>query len=369
MSSPQTASSSALRGYIPTLDGWRCIAILGVILYHGSSHLPGRAANLALTYGANGVDLFFALSGFLITTRLTGEERETGRISLKGFYTRRLFRLQPAALAYLAVIALCSFAGLIPVVWGSWTAAIFACYSFTPAHNDYTHWFTNHFWSLSAEEQFYLVFPSLLLLVRKRRLLALCLAAIVLEIWFLLVLRHPHLFFMGQMWHRTDMVINCIVLGCIAALLLQHASVKQALERWLHPWAGMLIAATLWIASTHMGNGAHLAKLTVYPVLILSTALHPRSWLSLLLESKPFRFVGRISYSLYLWQQFFFTLEFSPAPGDFRSNAWFCWIGTFLVATASYFLLEKPSIRFGHRLALRWTSAPSEKARPEPRQA
>src|SRR5258708_37016781 len=107
-------------GYLPTLDGWRAIAILGVIICHGTTAIFGPGGTYVnsrvfdLTrYGALGVDIFFGISGFLICTRLLQEEQQLGRISLKRFYIRRGFRILPPYLLYLVVLAILGALGAV----------------------------------------------------------------------------------------------------------------------------------------------------------------------------------------------------------------------------------------------------------------
>jgi peptidoglycan/LPS O-acetylase OafA/YrhL len=89
----------------------------------------------------------------------------------------------------------------------------------------------------------------------------------------------------------------------------------------------------------------------VYPILIVSTALHPETLVTKFLELAPIRFLGRISYGLYLWQELFFDRLETPAPHSLRSHAALCWLLLFTIAIASYYFIETPLIRIGHRMA------------------
>ena len=107
------------------------------------------------------------------------------------------------------------------------------------------------------------------------------------------------------------------------------------------------------VTEIHHSRTEYVLITLVYPLLIAATTLHPKSWTTRFLELAPLRFVGRISYSLYLWQEIFFD-PFAPAPApphSFRSQVLLCWIATFGCATASYYLIETPLIRYGHELA------------------
>jgi peptidoglycan/LPS O-acetylase OafA/YrhL len=112
--------------YLPSLDGWRAVAILSVILYH-STLLKAGFFNTSWfwRYGNRGVDVFFAISGLLITTKLLEEEKATATISLRAFYMRRAFRILPPALLFLFTIALLGSAGKIPVSGGEIFSALF----------------------------------------------------------------------------------------------------------------------------------------------------------------------------------------------------------------------------------------------------
>ena len=114
-------------GYIPTLDGWRAIAITGVVLEHGGNRVLRWLGHGVGTYlwdnGGHGVDLFFAISGLLICSRLLDEEKKFGHISLRGFYVRRACRILPPAILYLAVVGVLSLIGILTISKLDWFAA------------------------------------------------------------------------------------------------------------------------------------------------------------------------------------------------------------------------------------------------------
>ena len=161
---PRTSS------YLPTLDGWRAIAISSVLVCH-SLHFYGspelvppqwRLVNDVLArLGTFGVALFFAISGYLICTLLLVEREKTGQISLRSFYIRRVFRIIPPAFVYLGVLALLAAWGLIQLQRGELTSAALFYSNYWTGKS----WFTTHFWSLSLEEHFYMLWPGLLSLL------------------------------------------------------------------------------------------------------------------------------------------------------------------------------------------------------------
>jgi len=145
--------------YIPTLDGWRAVAILAVLVCHG---LDQRQHPFAEPLGSAGVLLFFSISGFLITRRMLDEESQTGAVSLRKFYLRRAFRILPPALFYLAAITFLGLMGVFPFSAEPILKALFFVRNY--AYFDFAMpatWYSAHFWSLSVEEHFYLIWPFL----------------------------------------------------------------------------------------------------------------------------------------------------------------------------------------------------------------
>ena len=342
-------------GYIPTLDGWRAVAIIWVIEGHSRAWSYGWVSNHWIrATGYRGVQLFFSLSGFLICTRLLREEKRNGAISLRSFYTRRLSRIQPAAMTYLFVVALLGMAGVIPCFWRGIAGASLMVRNLWPTSLAPGYWYTAHFWSLAVEEHFYLLLPGLLVLVRRRRLLMLSALALALEIWQMVVFRVPILH-EGRSWQvaqRTDVVLGGILLGSVFAVALTYPRWMLFAKTYLRSWVAVLIAAVLFFElQRHHSSEVQSTIILVYPILIVATVLHADSWLGRLLELAPVRYVGRISYSLYLWQQLFFNEEEALNPHSFHSHTLLCWVGTVSCAVASYYFVETPMIRWGHRVA------------------
>ncbi len=156
--------SRARLGYVPALDGVRAVAVLLVVACHALS-MPG---------GFLGVEIFFVLSGFLITTLLLEERQAQGRLGLRSFYIRRVWRLYPALAALLAAWLVLSALGLTPLPPAG--EAVGVLVSGTYLANAANAWFfplpigLQHLWSLALEEQFYLLWPPLLALVLYKRI-------------------------------------------------------------------------------------------------------------------------------------------------------------------------------------------------------
>lgn len=342
--------------YIPTLDGWRALAILAVLGYHSPVLSLGPVHfTLLHQYGSQGVDLFFALSGLLICTRLLTEESEAGSISLSNFYWRRIFRILPAAALYLAVLAVLGFSGVIPVPPAAWCAALFfyANYyaTFVSAHHLHSmYWYTGHFWSLAIEEHFYLALPGLLVLFPRHRKTVLAGLILFFALWYAR-------FHAGYLF-RTDLRIDSLLIPALLAVLLQSPRIRAWFRAWLHPLIALALLVATVVAITRVGGWFEAAKPLLkvcYPLVIVSTLLRPQSWIGRFLELAPLRWIGRISYSLYLWQQLFFPEAFEtrgyPAPPWLRALQHLpvnlaC---VFILAAISYYFVEKPILAAGHR--------------------
>lgn len=350
--------------YLPTLDGWRAVAILAVMVYHGTAALfvqdgsfPNPKLLALVSYGTIGVPIFFALSGFLICTRLLQEERETGRISLSGFYLRRACRILPPYFTYLGVLSLIAAAGVIAVQPSEWSSTLLFYRNYvTPANGGTYTW---HFWSLAVEEHFYLLWPGLLILFGSRRarwgvvLLALGVAA-----WRSFEFRHQWLVSIlpGAGFNlRTDIRIDGLLWGCWVALLFMIPRYRERLTHWLSP--GKWLALIGLFLACLLGHPplSQLWLSLLLPFILLGTVLHPSAFVGRLLESRLLRWIGRLSYSLYIWQQLFLIakdkLHYFPLGPLQRLPL--NYLVVFGCAALSYYLIERPFISMGHRLTAR----------------
>jgi peptidoglycan/LPS O-acetylase OafA/YrhL len=349
--------------YIPTLDGWRAVAILAVLGYHSPAfHLGPIPVRILHNYGSQGVDLFFAISGLLICSKLLREETDKGSISLRKFYIRRVFRILPAAYVYLSVVGVLALLQVVPMPLGAWLSATFSCINYYAAlhANQHLDWYVGHFWTLAVEEHFYLFLPGLLVLVPKFRRLVLSALIAFFAVW--------QAVFSGGWAQRTDLRIDALLIPAFLAVLLQAERVSGWFRSWLHPLIATALVIVVSVAIARIGGPLETVKpllKVVYPLLIMSTVLHPSRWFSRCLELAPLRWIGRISYSIYLWQQLFFLDEretsniHSPRALDALQHFPLNLIAVFLAAALSYYLIEKPLIRIGHRLAGRSVATPN----------
>jgi peptidoglycan/LPS O-acetylase OafA/YrhL len=346
--------------YLPTLDGWRALSIALVILHHSQpgATVPvfGPLLQWLSNIGEVGVEIFFAISGLLICSRLLDEEARTTRINVKAFYVRRCFRILPAAFCYLLVIAILGAFHVVPLLPLDWFGALFFFrnYAMVAAYMHHSplalHWYTGHFWSLSMEEHFYLVLPALLVFFRKRRLPILAGMAIAITCWRSFYAHVMHNTY--QLSFRTDTHVDALLIPALLAVAVFPVVRNQTATRYLPAWSfPLLVAVELTLVLTKVPFFFTLQAI-VLPLLILSTVLHPHTIPGRILESPALRWVGWISYSLYLWQQLFFGVNFAGSPPGLviLREPPISFAALLACATFSYYLVEKPFIRWGHQL-------------------
>lgn len=359
----EAALADSSRGYLPTLDGWRAIAVVMVIVGHavrgGSCGADGGSpwCSYALL-GGHGVAIFFGISGFLICARLLEEVRIRGALSLRGFYLRRAFRILPPVMLYLTVIAVLTVTLDLPVTKPEWIAALLFVRDYVGWHAQ--GWYTGHLWSLSVEEKYYLLWPLFFVRLSSRRLLSVSLAVALLVTSWRLFDGHVGLtvrWFDLPLWTnnlRWDTRIDALACGAAAALLLQARETRERLAQSLRgagQYALLLALVGFLAVAPRLRPGVSSAiEAVLVPALLVSTVFLPATRFGRLLESPLLRWVGRVSYGLYLWQQLFLPERGTNHLGwlqEFPGNITM----TVLCATASYYVMERPLIRLGHRLA------------------
>jgi peptidoglycan/LPS O-acetylase OafA/YrhL len=353
------------RGRIPVLDGLRALSIALVFLEHGSDatgyHAPGILRRLLGTIGALGVDVFFAISGFLITLLLVREFRRTQRISLRGFYVRRFLRLMPAAIVFLLTVFVMQLLGRTALDGRNWLHVL----TYTVNFDARPAWITGHLWSLSIEEQFYMLWPLALVLLGPWRAgagAALWLAgAPVLR--FVMLRLHPH--DMGRFDNWTPIRVDCIAAGCLLALVAWSDEFRRRTRTSSAGSIGVVAGAiVLLFASFLLGLrvavygvtiGHSVRALCIVALIWYSINYAGSAW-GRLLELRPFVFVGVLSYSLYLWQQPFLA----PHGVRWVSSPLWGLVLAVSVAVLSYVFVERPFLRLKDGLGRR--RAPARQA-------
>jgi peptidoglycan/LPS O-acetylase OafA/YrhL len=298
----------ALTGYLPGFDGLRAISIMMVVVSH--------AGYGELVPGGLGVAVFFAISGFLITTLLLNEASATGRIDIPRFYVRRFLRLYPELLTFLAIALICgAILGLTATTTEKLAGPLYYMnyyYAFGAKYGLDEGYPWRHLWSLAVEEHFYLVFPLLvaaLLPNRNRLCLVLGLLIALPLLWRIAAYQG-----MGMPWLytfvATEARIDSIAWGCLLALMLRQrldAGIAIQGAPYVRPWLVWVAFAVVLFTVLHRNEdfrwtwrfsiiGAALF------VIIANLLFDPRwRWAVHILEWAPIRHIGRISYGLYLY--------------------------------------------------------------------
>jgi peptidoglycan/LPS O-acetylase OafA/YrhL len=350
---------AAAGGYLPVLDGLRAISILLVVLSHlGLDHVVP---------GAFGVTLFFFISGYLITRQLLAALSRDGRIGFGRFYVRRVLRLMPAGLAYIAVagLAYCAAGGLISRP--GWVAALLYGANFYDLWAGYhstlagvRHPF-NILWSLAIEEHFYLLWPACLALLWRGPgavawLVALCGAVLLWRLYLWGVCFVPgapwvcgpgaanSMWRFNRLYLATDTRLDSIAWGALLALAGRRDGRMDAGRDAL--WGGALLVVSFMVPGPF---GRFVLRPTLQGVALLG--LFP--WLlqgdgpvHRALRCEPARLLGRLSYSLYLWHWLALGVADALCPG-WRLVWVMLAVGLAIAfAAASYGGIERPMLRW-----------------------
>ncbi len=351
-----------MRERIGALDGWRGVAILLVLADHAGEMSNNPWIHKATRTGATGVGIFFALSGFLITTLLLAEREKLGRIRVGSFYVRRVFRILPSALVFLTALFCLREFNILPVTRLQLASSLFLFRNYI--HSDWNAgWYTDHFWSLMVEEHFYLLWPMLLLATRAN-LKALTGIALAVAGWRAVSLRY-HLLPGPWAPGRTDIRIDSLLWGCILAIMFTRPELREKLKHAAAGWVMLLLIAIDMLSNFLHGQHDYsfyepiiLALLVVWPI------LHPASGLRRFLDLAPLRFVGGVSYSFYIWQELWLLFPGAPAPFHRLQAFPFNLAMAFFCGVTSYYVVERPCIQWGRRLT-RSAAKPSLNPSPQ----
>jgi len=353
------ASGPAPKTKLPSVDGWRALSI-GMVLAAHCWNMPGYSdSNLLVTSlpiffdGVLGVRFFFVISGFLITYLLIQEHDLNGNVSLKGFYIRRALRILPVYFAYLMVTALLQIFTNLHQAAVTWAGDLTFTVNFLPRGE-----ISGHLWSLSVEEQFYLLWPLIFvwLIKREKYVLPVLVLPMIVALFCHVVswagkvpwIIHPLLHF-----HSSLVNFDSLATGCLAAFVL--ARHREKLVRRLAGWGkfyGVVLGAfMIALPAFDLGClgpltaiGGNLCQAFGFATLLLASILHPGTfrplnwfWVSRL---------GIVSYSVYIWQQIFCI---GPETYGFAPVWWMSfpgWLAAALLAGfVSYYGLEKPLLR------------------------
>lgn len=350
-------ASVTLRPKLPGLDGLRAFAVVLVVLGHYAPRPVADQQGLQDWVAALGVDIFFVVSGFLITHLLLREEESLGSFNLPLFYARRAVRILPALFVYLSVLVVLRLVGLTSTPFADVFAGLLFVRNLVGTSNE-----TGHLWSLAIEEQFYLVWPLVLMIGGKSmRLASVTALVIAAPIWRRLATTGPD--FINP--SRTDLRLLPILCGCLLALALHAPRLRLWMPR-LHANQRWLVAACLPIVIVSafapaitipgMRGVLHSVGTVAIAGLVVAATNSRPGILSTILNAPPVAWLGTLSYSLYLWQQPFAPALFGSSSLWFRAYPVNILLA-FACALASFYLVERPLMRLRNRLTPRVTPA------------
>lgn len=334
--------------HLPSLDGLRAISILLVIVGHLSGTRGFGKLDLGIgDYAHLGVVVFFVISGFLITSLLIGEHEKNGSVSLKLFYARRALRIFPASYCYMLCIFVLWGTGLIAIGWQDLIHSV----TYTVNYMPQPAWLIGHLWSLSVEEQFYLIWPLAFLLAGPRRGIWVVMAMLALGP---VARSSAWLFLRGTAYRDVPMfpvVADSLASGCFLAMARSWLETQKWYLEIFRPSYSVGILVGIFVLNRLLPYtvvavvGMSVINVGI-AVLVHRSVYRANDLVGRVLNFRPIVFVGVLSYSLYLWQQPFLNRNSVAWSSAFPQNL----LLAALAALGSYLLLEKPLLTLRHRL-------------------
>jgi peptidoglycan/LPS O-acetylase OafA/YrhL len=351
MSSNEQLQANLRRPHLPALDGMRAVAALLVVFYH---------ANFRWANGSLGVLIFFVLSGFLITWLLLKEEKQYQSFSLRRFYIRRSLRIFPAFYVYWLLVVV----GIGLIIKHKGLTAQSICSFFYLTNYYQAIWGDpntglSHTWSLAIEEQFYLFWPFLFLILKSNRVRLRFLVAAIGAIWIyrelmVLVVHVPQ----GYVYEALDMRADHLLIGCLLAVALFEGRFQRLWSFLCRSPLLQLATVSLFVIERVVAGsglpryrdwGGFILEPVLVFLLIPQLVAFTNGPVTRLLETRPMRYLGKISYSIYLYQQ----VVLGPVEKRLADHPIALFFGCLLVtvacASGSYFLVERPFLKLKDR--------------------
>jgi len=342
---------------IPSLDGFRAISIILVVVSHirdmnEFKNIPIKY-NRMFSYGGVGVTVFFVISGFLITYLLLNEQSNNGNISLKRFYINRALRILPVFFLYISFI----------LIWRTFENFeiskydILHVFTFTVRLDGAMNWYFSHFWSLSIEEQFYIFWPVTLIFFRKNVKTVLVVLIVYSCISRIIDHKYPgyRLITLSPFFKYSD----SLFIGALGAIFLFEFPWLSQLKIF-RSYLLQIPALVLICLFVYMSHGkfpyltlpfANVIISACILYLMLSYITPSNNLVFKFLNSKVMVHIGILSYSMYIWQQFFFKGAITGIWRAFPYN----FIMIYLAALASYYLWERPFLKLKKSFAVKKT--------------
>lgn len=352
---PPTAAAPPRTAFRPDIEGMRAIAVGLVLLFHGYGH--------PFTGGYVGVDVFFVISGFLITGLLLNEQTRSGRVSISRFYARRVRRILPASTLVVLATVFATYLWLGFITGNAaandakWTAVFAANFRFAVLGTDYLGSQLppsplQHMWSLGVEEQFYVVWPGLFLLLglmirgsRHRAALAGALLAIIAASFAWSVLQTSD----NQTWAYFSPFTRAWELGLGALLAVLTPVIATLRPGWLPNvlaiagLGGITASALILTTATHFPGWAVAFPVLSTGLLIAAGCATQNTLVGRVLAVRPMQWLGARSYSLYLWHWPLLVIPAQYLTRDLSALEATGWLAVAVVASAlSYRFIENP---------------------------
>ncbi len=346
-----------------SLHGLRAISISLVLIAHLLEHTTHKISNTTLFFlspikdGELGVNVFFIISGFLITSILINEENITGKISIKNFFIRRTLRIFPAYYFLLIVYFILQLFDIVHIAPWSW----FTSLTYTKYVNWWKDWLTAHAWSLSVEEHFYLTWPFIFLFLKKYRILFCKLLVVGTPLLKLICINIPAT---HQYYSNLNLTIffrfDAIAIGCLFAFYKENAIsiIKNKFKTFFLIAIGIILIieytqVTLWSGgvisqsfNALLGTTSGILCNMLVAIIILCTVFFESTIWSKFLNNSLINYIGILSYSIYLWQQFYFNKS-DYWINKFPQNL----VLIFISAYISHRLIEKPFLKLKEKFS------------------
>lgn len=361
LNSPLTTPEFLNKNYFPSLDGWRAVAVLIVIIGHFKLTLEKenliREILKITVFAELGVKMFFVLSGFLITTLLIKEKLKYGKVNIVNFFVRRFLRIFPILYIYLLAVYLVNIFFDLKLVSDNFIGPLLYLNNFDFYNKT---WLTGHTWSLAVEEQFYIIWPFLFTSIKGKILIC-----------SLILLLIPLLKVIAYIYPNANDVLlipflipaSSIFTGCLLSLITFNDKLNIIISNNRNFKNAYLFISILFIYTVHYFTSKGIFGKIMLPFgdlitdfiiayLLLFSVLKRESLFFRILNSNLFIQIGLISYSLYIWQQLF-IIQRGYYP-NYQSHLYFPLniILTFAVAYCSYHCFEKPILKFKRKFSI-----------------
>ena len=350
--------------YRPEIDGLRTIAVLSVIIYHaefafsGGKFLPG---------GFLGVDVFFVISGFLITSLIIKELNDTGQFSIGRFYERRARRLLPALLLVMFVSSFYAYKYLFASQLTDFIKSIAASLTFVA--NIYWHVTLQeygaesgafkpflHTWSLAVEEQFYLFFPLIFVFFYKRNVKTTAIGIATITVISLIGAQWASVYHASFSFFELPTRLWELLAGSLLAVISLNKTLiarftpnsftssltSPALLSWVATLSVLILLGSMFVVTLDDIHPGFVTAIPVFATVIYIACAREQQWVTKMLASKPFVGIGLISYSLYLWHYPIFA--FARIRGKIFytfEDKLLLIAATFVLSIVGYYLIEK----------------------------